>query len=118
MRPSGTGPFPAVAELRADLPTHTLYRPVTLPKTPLPVYLWGNGACRDNGLQHGAYLRQVASHGYLVIAIGRPRAERPLEPVAGGRSAAARGPGGDATESAPHARRDAGVAAPSTRSRG
>ncbi len=78
---SGTGPFPAVAELRADLPTHTLYRPVTLPKTPLPVYLWGNGACRDNGLQHGAYLRQVASHGYLVIAIGRPRAERPLEPV-------------------------------------
>ncbi len=46
--PSGTGSLPAVAELRADLPTHTIYRPVTLPKTPLPLYVWATARRRDN----------------------------------------------------------------------
>lgn len=76
--PSGTGPLPAVAESIAELPDHTLFHPVKLPEGPMPVFIWGNGACRDNGLQHGAFLRQIASHGYLVIALGRPREERPL----------------------------------------
>lgn len=78
--PAGTGPFPAVAETRDDLPGHTIYRPAKWPKAALPVYLWGNGACRDNGLQHGAYLREVASHGYVVIALGVAREERPFDP--------------------------------------
>lgn len=34
----------------------------------MPVLLWGNGACVDNGLAHAAFLREIASHGYLVIA--------------------------------------------------
>lgn len=71
--PSGTGPSPAVAESRTDLPNHTIYRPQRWPATPVPVYLWGNGGCSDNGLSHAAYLRQIASNGYLVIALGAPR---------------------------------------------
>ena len=80
--PSGTGPLPAIAESWSTLPLHTVYRPASLPKAALPLYVWGNGGCRDNGLQHGAYLRQVASHGYIVIAAGRPRQERGIEPAA------------------------------------
>ncbi len=77
---AGTGPMPAVAEQLASLPRHTLYRPQQLPKSPLPIFLWGNGACRDNGLSHGAFLRQIASQGYVVIALGVPREERPFDP--------------------------------------
>ncbi|MFO1503340.1 MAG: CocE/NonD family hydrolase [Steroidobacteraceae bacterium] len=80
--PSGTGPLPAVAQSLETLPGHTLFAPVKLPKDPLPLLVWGNGACRDNGLQHGAFLRQIASNGYIVIALGRPREERPFEPPA------------------------------------
>jgi len=29
--PSGTGPYQAIAESRAELPRHTVYRPVELP---------------------------------------------------------------------------------------
>ncbi|HYP79255.1 MAG TPA: CocE/NonD family hydrolase, partial [Steroidobacteraceae bacterium] len=47
----------------------------------LPLFVWGNGACRDNGLAYGAFLRQIASHGYFVISVGVPRAERPPEPA-------------------------------------
>jgi uncharacterized protein len=78
--PSGTGPWPAVAELRDDLPTHTIYHPEKLPKAALPLFVWGNGACRDNGLAYGAFLRQIASQGYFVVSVGRPREERPFTP--------------------------------------
>jgi putative CocE/NonD family hydrolase len=78
--PSGTGPMPATAESRPDLPGHTVYRPVRLPSDPLPLFVWGNGACRDNGLAYGAFLRQIASQGYFVVSVGVPRAERPFDP--------------------------------------
>lgn len=78
--PSGTGPWPAVAEVRADLMTHTIYRPAMLPGGRLPIVLWGNGACRDNGLGNARFLREVASHGYLVVAVGRARREEPMRP--------------------------------------
>ena len=73
---SGTGGLPAVAQAVSSLPTHTIYRPVALPEAPMPLVIWGNGACRDNGLQHAMFLRQIASNGYLVISLGRPREER------------------------------------------
>jgi dienelactone hydrolase len=66
----GRGASPAVAQSRADLRTHTLYRPVTLPAEPLPLLIWGNGGCSDNGLVHDKFLRDIASHGYIVIALG------------------------------------------------
>jgi dienelactone hydrolase len=76
---SGNGQWPALAQSRADLRSHTLYRPVDLPATPLPVLLWGNGGCSDNGLGHSYFLREIASHGYLVVALGYATSERPLE---------------------------------------
>src|SRR5512136_89002 len=66
----GSGNWPAVAQSRADLRTHTLYRPVSLPIEPLPLLIWGNGGCSDNGLVHDKFLRNIASHGYIVIALG------------------------------------------------
>src|SRR5688572_1755251 len=68
--PSGTGPYPAIAESRAELPRHTVYRPVQLPAAALPLYVWGNGGCSSNGLAHAAYLRQIASQGYVIVSLG------------------------------------------------
>jgi dienelactone hydrolase len=76
-QPAGTGRWPAIAEERADFPGYTVYRPLKLPEQPMPVVLWGNGGCRDNGLSAGHFLREIASHGYLVIANGKSGEETP-----------------------------------------
>jgi len=79
--PAGTGSLPAVAESREDLRAHTIYRPLQMPATPLPVLIWGNGGCSDNGLSHSIFLREVASHGYYIIALGYPRSEPVVRPA-------------------------------------
>src|SRR5208337_4559496 len=69
---AGSGPSPAVREEPASLPTHTVYRPADLSRTPkLPVLLWANGGCRNTSVEFTRFLGELASHGYLVIAIGR-----------------------------------------------
>ena len=69
---AGSGPYPAVREEPASLPTHTVYRPADLSKAPkLPVLLWANGGCRNTSVEFTRFLGELASHGYLVIAIGR-----------------------------------------------
>jgi dienelactone hydrolase len=78
--PGGSGRWPAVAEAIESLRTNTFYHPATLPRQPLPLLLWGNGGCRDNGLRYAQFLREVASQGYFIIAAGHPRYERPLQP--------------------------------------
>ncbi|MEC3949123.1 hypothetical protein [Sphingobium sp. HWE2-09] len=75
--PAGTGRWPAVAEGLADALGYTVYRPATWPRERLPLILWGNGGCRDNGLSASHFLREIASHGYVVIANGAPREEKP-----------------------------------------
>ncbi|WP_206185935.1 hypothetical protein [Sphingosinicella sp. BN140058] len=77
---AGSGPYPAIAEVDPGLSNHTLYRPQRMPAKPLPVVLWGNGACRDNGLGYARFLRQIASHGYFVVAVGHARREEPMRP--------------------------------------
>ncbi len=74
-QPGGSGPYPAIAEARNDAPGYTIYRPAKQPKIRLPLVLWGNGGCRDNGLSASHFLRNIASHGYVVIANGAPRIE-------------------------------------------
>jgi dienelactone hydrolase len=100
--PAGTGRWPAVAEARADAPGYTLYRPAQWPDERLPLVLWGNGGCRNNGLSASHFLREIASHGYLVIANGAPREERPvlasLPPANGPRPAGAPPPRATADE--------------------
>ena len=78
--PAGSGPLPAIAEVHAGLPGHTIYRPAKATSAPLPIVLWGNGGCRDNGLSASHFLREVASHGYFVVAVGHARSERPVGP--------------------------------------
>jgi dienelactone hydrolase len=69
---AGSGPYPATREEPASLPTHTVYRPADLTKTAkLPVVLWANGGCRNTSVEFTRFLGEVASHGYLVIAVGR-----------------------------------------------
>ena len=71
---AGTGKYPAMKEEAASLPNHVLYRPANLSGlggAKLGVYLFGNGACVDDGASSRLHLLEVASHGYLAIAPGR-----------------------------------------------
>jgi dienelactone hydrolase len=83
----GTGPFPAVMEQDPGLPTHTIYRPkdlAGLQGQKLPIVAWGEGGCSNNGAFYKNFLGEIASHGYLAIAVGPPQAPQP----AGNRGAA------------------------------
>lgn len=70
----GTGQYPAVMYTDNSLSTHTIFRPSDLKpfKTgnKLPIIAWGNGACANSPWEHVRFLSEVASHGFLVIAIG------------------------------------------------
>jgi dienelactone hydrolase len=70
----GTGPYPALKEQIPALPRHVVYRPVNLAgmgAQKLGVVAWGNGACSEDGASSRFHLLQIASHGYLVLALGR-----------------------------------------------
>ncbi len=70
----GTGPYPAIATEEESLPGMTIFRPRDLSvfgeTHKLPVLLWGNGACANTTQEHKNFLNEIASHGYLVLAIG------------------------------------------------
>lgn len=70
----GTGPYSAIMEMDPTLPTHTIFRPQDLSvfgdNEKLPIIAWGNGACANSPWEHVNFLSEVASHGFLVIAIG------------------------------------------------
>ncbi|MBN1568653.1 MAG: alpha/beta hydrolase [Acidobacteria bacterium] len=72
--PTGSGPYPAVIEGDPGLPGHTIYRPGNLNpfsrENPLPVIAWGNGGCANSSRMHANFLAEIASHGFLVLAIG------------------------------------------------
>lgn len=61
--------------------SHTVYRPADLSgftgDKRLPIVAWGNGACSNAGLLFGTFLKQVASHGFVVIASGPKDAPLP-----------------------------------------
>ena len=69
----GTGAYPAVVEVDPGLPTHTVFRPANLEglgSVRLPVVAWANGGCANSPRGFEPFLAEVASHGFLVIAIG------------------------------------------------
>ena len=73
----GTGPFAAIMEQDPGLPTHTVYRPKDLSQLKgqkLPIIAWGNGACVNNGASYRNFLTEIASFGFVAIAIGPPQA--------------------------------------------
>jgi len=67
-----TGPYVAVMEMDATLPDHTIYRPADLSQVTgkLPIVSFGNGGCVNIGSRYRAFLGEIASHGYLVVASG------------------------------------------------
>ncbi|MGH1420301.1 MAG: alpha/beta hydrolase [Hyphomonas sp.] len=70
------GPLTDISIVSAPgLPTHTLYYPVSNSADPLPVLIWGNGACTNAGRMFEKTLKKIASHGFAVIAVG------PFEPT-------------------------------------
>lgn len=75
----GTGPYKAVMASDESLPTHTVFRPRELNalsnQFKLPIVVWGNGACANSPWEHVNFLSEVASHGFLVVAIGPMPAE-------------------------------------------
>jgi dienelactone hydrolase len=78
---SGSGPYPVIIEGDPGVSGHTIYRPENLSsfdqKNPLPIFAWGNGACMNSNTMYAPFLTEIASHGFLVVAIGPYSAESP-----------------------------------------
>lgn len=70
----GTGPYKAIMTEVEGLEAHTLFVPQDLSafnaQKPLPVLVWGNGACANSPFEHAKFLNEIASYGYLVVATG------------------------------------------------
>ena len=70
----GTGKYKAILAGDSGLPTHAIYRPRDLKpfggKMLLPIVAFGNGGCRNGSGEFRNMLSEIASHGYVVVAIG------------------------------------------------
>ena len=71
----GTGLYKSVVIGDEKLPDHTIYRPQDLKAAvenggKLPIVLYGNGACMNSSIEARYFLNEIASHGYVVVAIG------------------------------------------------
>lgn len=80
----GTGAYKAIMKEESILPAHTVFVPQDLSafshKNPLPVLVWGNGACSNSPWEHYKFLNEIASHGYLVVATGYiPMSDEPYQ---------------------------------------
>ena len=72
----GTGPYKAVLWGEPTLPTHAIYRPRDLRpfggQNLLPIVAFGNGGCRNTSGEFRNFLSEIASQGFLVVAIRPP----------------------------------------------
>ena len=70
----GTGPYKVIMKEEPSLAEHTVFVPQDLSKfneqNPLPVLVWGNGACTNSPWEHYKFLNEIASHGFIVLATG------------------------------------------------
>jgi len=71
----GSGAYKSMVANDSSLPTHAIYRPQNLKayveqNGKIPVILYANGACANNSLEMSRLLSEVASQGYILIAIG------------------------------------------------
>ena len=70
----GSGPYKAVVIGEPTLPTHAVYRPKDLSPfgkdVKLPIVLWGNGGGANSSASYDQFLSEIASHGFIVVAIG------------------------------------------------
>lgn len=87
----GSGPYKAIAVREKSLPQFVVYRPMNMDAAtairrqpffspspvgeetgvrPLPVLVFCNGGCMDTSIGYENMLTDIASHGYVVVAIG------------------------------------------------
>lgn len=71
----GSGPYKSFAVTEKTLPDFVVYRPENLPNAvkkegKLPILVWANGGCMNASIHHERLLSEVASHGYIIVAIG------------------------------------------------
>ncbi len=67
--PTPSAPYAVRVYGDPGLPEHTVYAP-TVTGRRLPVIAWGNGGCRTTNGEHRAFLRDLASRGYVIVALG------------------------------------------------
>ncbi|MBN8830993.1 MAG: hypothetical protein J0G94_10300 [Sphingomonadales bacterium] len=69
---SGTGTYRVTKHVLDTLPSSVVYQPTDLSAVtrPMPVYVFGNGACSTDGAKSRHHLLEIASHGYLAISPG------------------------------------------------
>ncbi|MBD0333385.1 MAG: alpha/beta hydrolase [Chitinophagaceae bacterium] len=72
----GSGQYKAFAVTEKTLPDFVVYRPKNINEAvkkegKLPVLVWANGGCMNSSIHHERLLTEVASHGYIIVAIGR-----------------------------------------------
>jgi hypothetical protein len=71
-----TGMFDVVVELDPAFPAYTIWRPEPIGMIKHPILAWGMGACSTDSLSSGGVfsemLREMASHGILVIVDATP----------------------------------------------
>jgi hypothetical protein len=72
----GSGPYKAVALKESSLTDFVVYRPMGLgaavarERGKLPVLVFCNGGCMDTSIGYENMLTDIASYGYVVVAIG------------------------------------------------
>ncbi len=69
----GDGPYPATKRQIDGPPDLVAYYPAdlnALGDRKMPIYVFGNGACSEDGASSRQHLLEIASHGYLAIAPG------------------------------------------------
>ena len=72
----GSGRYKAVVVSDKTFKDYTIYRPRNVKWAArnegglLPILIWCNGACSDSSTGYERMLNEIASHGYLVVAIG------------------------------------------------
>lgn len=77
----GSGIYKSVAVKESGLTDFVVYRPKDFKQTharegALPIVVFGNGGCSDTNIGYERMLNEVASHGYVVVAIGEMQMER------------------------------------------
>ena len=71
----GTGPYKAIVVSDSAFEGYAVYRPEDLEAAvkkegKLPVIVFGNGGCRNSSVEFQKFLNEIASHGYVIVAIG------------------------------------------------
>lgn len=76
----GSGPYKAVMIDDEGLPGFTIYKPADIQSASkiegaLPVVLFGNGGCYRSSQPYAKFLTEIASYGYVLMAVGEWRIE-------------------------------------------